>query len=443
MIETSNDSLLNDPDHLPNLLQGFKILGFANDEVKRLSKLHTEEKLTRLTNGAASFTSHQEPIQIKPVSAPVFITNQAVKNAYINGDFHFIKQLEAIASADLNAIYDNIKRNGDAAWRQVVQDGVVYWVSWGKNGMVWTYSDPKDNSPISTNPSSPTKYIQTVQFGTYSSNAGICGIHAYNLTTTTLVVESIIALIIAKVISGFIATGIDFVVSIFTAQLAAAALELGLELSFVLPEFVIPLVITCLIFAIAFIGISYLWNFINRKYTIRLQIFNYDPNYEWRVAKHYMDNGVIPGHDNGQLSFNLPKTLPARSVVVPPGFTGPITTLDSACYYGEVIYNNRNTVLEGLGFGLRVERVSHGNPGFNVAFDGPRFSHNRIAIETGNMDPEHFYYMVKHNNSWLPNPLQGNLTTIESTSLNYSMDALSGSPDNLYNIIINIKPYGH
>ncbi|KAF2068520.1 hypothetical protein CYY_010155 [Polysphondylium violaceum] len=435
-------TILNHPDHMPSILKGLQVLGTGTDEVKKLREFHASDKLAKKAAGDFTTYASSTPVQIVPVSAPIFMTTSAIKSAYVNGNFSYIKQLEATASADLNPVYDNIKRNGDAAWRKVSQDGQDYWMSWGPSGFVWTYTDPTSTKQVQATASGdPPKVLQYVQFGTYSQNAQICGIHTYNLTLPTMIVESVLALIISKCLSSFIAEGLDFLVSAFASELGAAALEVGLELTFVCPEFVLPLVATCIVFAIAFIGISYFWDWINRKYTIRLQIFNYDPNYEWRIFRQYMDNGVIPGHDNGLLDFNLPKTIPANSVQTPPGFGG-ITSLDSACYYGEVIWNNDNTIFEGVGFAFTAMRTQpYGVPGFQFGFLCPRFADNKLAINDGTMDSKTYYNNVKDNNKWVSNPMHGQITSVDSTVVNYSLDALSGASDNLYNILINIKPY--
>jgi len=380
-------------------------------------------------------------VEVTPTSAPLFLTTNYNRQQYQNGNFNYIKQLESKASADLDPVFQNIKNNGDASWRKVSNGGQEYWVSWGNKGCVWSYTDPTAVQTHNQTGSDP-KYLKSVQFGTYSESAMIAGIHTYNLGLTTMVVESVLAMIIAKTLSSFIAEGLDFVVSAFTTELGLAAAEIGLELTFVCPEVVLPLVATCIVFAIAFIGLSYLWDWISRHYTLRCQIFNGDPNYEWGVSKQYMGNAVISGHDDGKLSFNLPKTVSPGSVQFPPGFSGPgITSLDSACYYGEVIWKNDNTILEGLSYAIRVDfNYNQNGQGFCHAFDCPRFSDNQLAISNGAMDPKQYFQQVDKNNQWQKNPLNGSITSTNGTVVKYSCDGLSGNKDNLYNIILFINP---
>ncbi|KAF2068519.1 hypothetical protein CYY_010154 [Polysphondylium violaceum] len=430
--------MLNNPDYMPRAIRGARIIGTATDAVKKFKEHHSRK-------GYNYNPYDDNTVNIEPTSAPMFMTTNWSKVNYQACNYSYIKLMEEQASADLNPIYDNIKKNGDAAWRQVSQDGQDYWMSWGPSGFVWTYTDPSSMNKIYTsNSDSDPKVQMVVQFGTYSQSAQIAGIHSYNLTTKTLLGESVIALIVAKCLSGFIADGLDFLVTAFASRLAAAALEIGLDLTFALPEFVLPLVATCIVFTVVFIGLSYLFDWLDRKYTIRLQMFNWDDKYEWDCVNQYMSNALIPGHDDGILRFNLPKMVQPGTVIVPPGFD--ITTLDSICYYAMVIWNNDFTFMQGCSFSVNMSRnygkydPYHVDDGFTWAFNCPRWSNNQQALQDGSMDPEQYLNRVKKNNEWDPYPLKNSkVVTNDNTLVNFSVDYLEGAKDNLYNVLININ----
>jgi len=434
---------LNHPDHMPSMIKGLKIHGTATDAIKKYREYHLEQK--KIKQQQLGYNPYGGDVTVQPTAAPIFMTTKWNQMNYQASNFPYIKQLEAQASADLNPVYDNIKKYGSDAWRQVSdEDGTVYWMSWCPTGFVWTWTDPSKTTTVRASNGDDVKYSLT-EFGSYSQSAQICGIHTYNLQAGELIGEGIIALLFAKCLSGFIADGLDFVVSAFATRLGAAALEIGLDLTFTLPEFVLPLVATCVVFAIVFVGLSYLFDWLNRKYTIKCQIFNWDTKYQWSCQKQYMSNAVIPGHDDGILNFNLPKMLAAGDHPPIPG-AFDIKVLDSVCYYAQVIWNNDFTFMQGCSMAIEVSRdfgkydPYHVDDGFSWAFNCPRWSDNQQALKDGIMDPEQYLNQVKKNNEWDHYPLKNSkVVTADKVLINFALDALEGGKDNLYNVLININ----
>ena len=66
-------------------------------------------------------------------------------------------------------------------------------------------------------------------------------------------------------------------------------------------------------FGVIFIGIAYLYDWLNRKYTIRLQVFNWDPTSEWNVNGQYLSNAKIAGDDGSGRRIEFCNTKDGRS----------------------------------------------------------------------------------------------------------------------------------
>lgn len=414
---------------LPDFFRDIEIVGSATQEVEKYKLLHAE-------NFKARFAANQQTnVDVKAKSSPVLLASKSVKQAYQSRNYQLIKKMEQDAQNDLATVYNNVINKGNAAWTKVRKDGKEFYMSWSSKGSMWSYTD--SITPVGTDLSTgETTYQATVQIGTYTATGKIVGIQSYNLTTTTLLVESVIAFIVAKAVSGIIAEGLGFLVARFSLLLVQAAVELGLEgFTFAISTAAIATVASCLVFAVVFIGLVYLWNWLNRKYTIRLQIFNWDSESDWDVAGQYMSNAKIAGHDADDLNFTIPKLVAPGDVIVPPGFD-PVEALDAVCSYAVVIWENDNTFMEGCSMAIKT-KLPDVEEGFMWAFDCPRWSDDQQAASNGLQDPRAY----RNNAPWNSSPKSFSITsTSRNLPVTLGLDALSGASDNLYNAIININP---
>lgn len=407
---------------LPEFLRDIEIVGPASAEVQKYKRLHA----------ASPAFSACSDVPVTAESTPVLLATQVVREAYQSNNFALIKQLETDAQNDVQPIYTNISSKGADAWTKVRSGGKEFYMAWSGTASVWAYTD--SITPVTANDGSGTTYQAVVQFGTYTATGKIAGIHTYNLSLPTLVVESAIAYIVARAVSGIIAEGLGFLVARFSLFLVQAAVEIGLEgFAFSVSTAAIGAVASCLAFAVVFIGLVYLWNWLNRKYTIRLQVFNWDSNSDWKVPAQYMSNAKIPG-GTSDVNFTIPKLVAPGDIVTPPGFD-PVVALDSVCSYAVIIWENDNTFMEGCSMALQVTRGSS-QDGFMWAFDCPRWSDNQQAASNGIQDPKSY----RNNAPWNPNPKSFSITaTPANVPVTVAVDALSGASDNLYNSIININ----
>ncbi|WP_349671569.1 hypothetical protein [Lacrimispora sp.] len=401
---------------LPSFFRDVEIIGPADLELPKYRLAHA-----RLNFGASPKTA-----EISAKSSPFLLMTKSVREIYKNNDFATIKNIEKNANDDLRSVYTNISNNGDKAWTKVKKNGKEFYMSWSNNGSIWAYTE---NMTVLNN---ATLNAQ-VQIGTYSKSNSILGIHTYTLSIPAVIAESAIAYIVARAVSGIIAEGLGFAIATFSLLLAQAASKVGLTgFSFAIRSSVVSAISSNLVFAIVFIGLQYLWNWLNRKYTIRLQIFNWDDKNSWKVNGQYLSNAKICG-DNQELNFELPKMLKPGEAVTPPGFD-PVEVLDTVCYYAIVVWENDNTFLQGCDMAIQVQK--NDTEGFMWAFSCPRFTNNKQAANNGLEDPK--AYLAQAN--WNSEPLG---FRIRSTSRNnpviFALDALSGAPDNLYNINIHIN----
>ena len=410
------------PEALPDFFRDVEIVGPAHLELPKYRAIHAEW---------ADLTSSQHG-EVSADSSPKLMMTKTVKETYKSNDFAKIKQMEAAAQNDLQAVYTNISTNAAKAWTKVRKDGKEFYMSWSDTGSVWAYTESM-STVDGADRIDDVKYEAVVQIGTYSKSSEVIGIQSYNLTFTTMLVESAIAFIVARAVSSIIADGLGFIVARFAIYLAQAAAEIGFEsFAFSIPVAALSSVATGLVFAIVFIGLVYLWNWLNRKYTIRLQIFNWDGNNSWITTGQTLSNAKIPGN-NQDLNFILPKMVSPGDVVVPPGFQ-PVEVLDSVCYYAVIIWENDNTFMEGCSMAIGMQKDKT-NEGFMWAFDCPRWSDNKQGGNNGLQDPKTYLQNVQWNKSPMKFQIE---STSEKIPVSFALDALNGASDNLYNINIHI-----
>ena len=416
---------MNQPAHvmdaLPDFFKDVEIVGSAEHEVEKYKAQHAANMLT----------AAKTDVNVAAVASPVLLASQSVREAYQSNDFAKIKQMETDANNDLQSVYNNVSTKGKSAWTKVKSNDKTYYMAWSSTGSMWSYTD--SITPITKD--GKTTYQAIVQVGSYTQTGKIAGIHSYNLTLPTLLAESVVAYIVARAVSGIVAEGLGFLVANFALYLTQAAAEVGLEsFAFFVSEAALATIASCLVFAVVFIGLLYLWNWLNRKYTIRLQVFNWDDKHDWNTDGQYMSNAKIAGKGN-DFTFTIPKMVPPGGVVTPPGFD-PVEALDAVCFYAVVVWENDNTFMEGCSMAVRMQRENSAN-GFMWAFDCPRFSDNKQAGSDGTSDPKSYLNNVHWNNSPRNFSVE---STPDKTLVNFALDELSGASDNLYNAIININP---
>jgi hypothetical protein len=413
---------------LPEFFRDVEIVGPATLEVPKYRALHAK------TLGKYLAANKKTDVEIAAKTTPVLLASKSVKEIYQRNDFAKIKLLEDTAQKELDAVYTNVSTKGDQAWTKVRgKDGKEFYMSWSSTGSMWSYTESITSGVANAKDGKITTQA-VVQVGTYTKTGRIAGIQTYNLTTTTLLTDSVVAFLVARAVSGILAEGLGFLVAQFAMFMANAAAELGLDgFAFFVSEAALATVASCLVFAVVFIGLLYLFNWLNRKYTIRLQIFNWDDKSDWDAAGQSMSNAKIPGGDS-KLEFTIPKLVAPGAIVVPPGFE-PVEVLDSVCSYAVVIWENDNTFMEGCSMAVRMKRAGT-NEGFMWAFDCPRFSDNQQAGSNGLMEPAAY----RNAAPWNATPRDFSIVSTSSKiPVSFSVNALSGAKDDLYNIIINVN----
>lgn len=367
---------------------------------------------------------------IVKVIPPSMRMDDNARKIYQSNDFAQIKKLEEKMDQDLKPIHENISTNGENAWTRVRSHGEEFYMCWSNSGSMWIYTPPVQKNE------NDTTFKAYIQVGTYSQSSGILSSHEYSAIITSLLAEISISALLAFALSKAIQAGIEFLVSRFAENILAAALKLGLQrFSCTILSKVLSAIAGCIVAVLAFIAIHFLWEWLNRHYTVCLRIYNWDDKNDWETSAKYLDNAKISGGDAGDDElFSIPKMISSGSSVNPPGFE-PVTSLDNICYYGAIIWENDQKFMQGCSMALSIKK-SGSDEGFMWAFDCPWASDNRHAAKNGIEDPKHYF----KNCQWNDSPKDFHITaTSRNIPVTFGLDSLSGAKDNLYNVQIQIN----
>jgi hypothetical protein len=185
--------------------------------------------------------------------------------------------------------------------------------------------------------------------------------------------------------------------------------------------------VTILIMFALMLLASQLW----KQYDLIVDIYNFDPNGEWGTHDVvYKDNAIVPNGGYGPLS--TPKFSPPGSTITPPGFH-PIENLDGVCGYMTYIFENDSKFFQGLGAALQLVNKTNTNQNFMVKYNLPRVNHNQIGLQEGMKSLDKYF----NHDSWA----SGKATEIKLASglqVTAYTDYLSGAPNNVYTLQVNI-----
>lgn len=401
---------------LPPFFQDLRIICSASEEMKEhRAKFHTQSMPQSIQ------------CQVTSVSTPKLYMNRRIKHIYQSNDFKEIKRLEKQTRADLQSVYDKIEKDGAGAWTKVEKGGKEFYICCSNSGCIWSCVQN------TTGGGNDTKFKAVVQVGTYSQSSCILGVHDYNLSLTGEIVKTALSLIIAIALSGIVAKGLAFLVSEFAVLACQAAASLGLEaFSCTIAASAVANVAIALVAVIAFIGLSYLWEWLNRRYTICLRIYNWDTAHDWNTTACHLDNAKIAGTEQKSELFSIPRMTDPGSLVYPPGFK-PVEALNAVCSYGIIIWENQKTFLQGCAMAMCMQ--SSGGEGFTWGFDCPRMSKNKHKADSLIHNPQKF--LDKY--PWNPSPLRFEITCANQIPVSFGLNALSGADDNLYDVNIHIN----
>ncbi|KAF2074984.1 hypothetical protein CYY_003723 [Polysphondylium violaceum] len=434
---------VNHRDDLIKVNSNLKFIRSIDESCKFYRSLHDSSGLNSQLNQSPGGFS------LSVSSQPQLLTPNSVKKIYQSNNWKEIKKLQDQSDNDLNAIYTNFRNHPNNCWNEVEDDttGEHYFMSWDvKGNYVWTYCASVNTINDPFNPQG--KFSGITQYGVFSKTTSICGIHSYNLTTPTLLVESVFSLILSNFISKLVKQGINFLSSSLVSLISEAAADAGLDAVFTIASAALGFICSCVVFAIVFIGISYLWNFLNKRFQICVSIYNWDTVNDCLITKQSLSNAINPGQDlSTNLSIKINKQLPAGSTPSIPGFglTLPpdigqmlIKTTESVVAYAFIVYENLQTFLQGCSFSFSINFSSKQNSGFTYAFQCPWVASNGHYIENTIQDPSSF--LKKARSNWVSST-NALTTNVEYIPINCFIDSLTGGDadgsDN-YQVVIHI-----
>lgn len=409
---------------LPSFFKDVEIVGYAQDDFLKY----------QLDNQSAILKDTKDEIVLGVQNTPRLVTSDRVKSIYVNNDFKAIQNLQKEAQKDIDPIHENIKLHKEKAWTRVRgKDGKEFYLSYSKKGSMWVF--PEEMRTM-TDAEGNVTYQCIMQIGSYTATGNIVGIHSYNFSYKSILPIMAIALIVAVALAAILFQALAFAVTALSLVLATAASALGFaSFSFTIGPVGLFVLAATVIFIIVFIGLMALWNFINRKYTIRLQVYNWDKNYNWKIVDDFKSNSITPSTKE-PIVIDIPKFDP--DVIYPPGFD-PVEPVDQICHYAVIIWENDNTFLEGCSMALRFKRGDNPNYGFMWAFSCPRFKDNQQAA-TNQLTTAKNYR--EKEVKWSKDPLGFTIYAgdDQKSNIKFGLSALSGADDDLYTININICP---
>jgi len=434
MQSTAKPTVFNHPDHLPTHFGKLQIVGTAAQEIVKYRALHASEpQYTRLA------AAPSQPTLCTPDQQPLLSCTQNVKKIYQTNNFNMMGSLEEQAQRDLQPIIDNINQFGENAWVKVqAVNGEQFYMTWSSVASMWSYTPSLNPSTDSDKINDPNAQFQAVcQFGSYSSSTNVAGTQSFKIGLATQILKSVCSLIIARAVSSLLPSGLSFLASTFSEAVTQSASSIGLSiLKFLTPaEFLGPLAGNIL-FTIVFIGLKYLWEWMNRQYTIRVQVFNWDTQSDWNLTDQAKSNAVNPGLDPSINDFNLliAKMVAPNQAVYPPDFA-PRNSFDTIVHYALIVYENDSTFMEGCSFAFQATRAIDNINGFSYAFQCPRLSNNSQYIQGAVVEPNAFLKNAASNWSSFLNQQ----VSAGGVPIGACLDRLQGAPENLYNINIHIN----
>jgi len=384
-------------------------------------------------------------------SQPQVLVPGDVKDAYVRNDWRAIKNYENKANNDLQPLYNYIKNNGNASW-VVVQDSYSSYFNmiWDNLGnFIYTTCasvNPNNNDPFHPN----VPLVAPVYYGIFSKSTSICGIHAYNLGVTTMITELAASTILSFFICKLLKKGVNFLAEDLFTMFSEAATEAGLSFLFGAVSLAVTALCAVAVFAIVFIGIMVLFNFLNKRFQISVSVYNWDTSCNWQLRGQALSNAVNPGESGtNDLNLDIVKQVPAGWSPVYNNLSIPISlaqvlvrTTQGALNYGYVAYENKKTFTQGCSFSFQCTRNNDPNVGFTYAFQCPWTASNAHYIENGVQDANQFLDKARHNWLHTTGPLTMN---VNGTLIHAFIDALKGGDedgDDNYKVAIHINsPY--
>jgi len=309
---------------------------------------------------------------------------------------------------------------------------------------VWSWAQLLSNDEIKSHPHSAhivadnvTSFAYHVQIGMYSQSSSILGISQYTISNVSIqVVAGVISLVMGKWLGGLLAEGLSYLITSASVRLLTFLAEVGVESAAIyIPAALISFVAFSICSMLVFIGVLYFLNWLLRKYTLIINIYNWDTQNVWNtLSTDYESNAEISGDGSVYRSMSLPKAVNSGSIILPPGF-GPIVTLNNIVAYGTLVYNNKSVWAGGLDMAICCQQENNSQNNFAFKYTLPRLSHNQLygSPTTLPVDLKSFF----GNNQWF-NGTSGSCT-VAGTPVSFLTDYLSGAPNELYTTTINIS----
>ncbi len=338
---------MNTTIKLPDFLSGLKVVGTLNESLKACRAPQNLD----ITDPNIVITDHAGPAAAMP---------PALVEAYQKNDQDFINKMQDQNYDNLEMIRKNVANVGEDAWVEVVDDdGVHFFIAYNDYACTWVYPDHAE---------SKEKDQLVVSMGSFDSLTSQSSFASMLINNPAVsLIEGLLVGVVVKVATRLFATGLSMAFDALAVTFAECAAEAGLAaFTFVIPEAVVTAVAAVLAVGLA-IGlvllINWLISLLTPDYFIRLMIFNFDDNRDWKTVDHHMGNAKIAGEGISYEDFTLPRRKKAE---LPPFISG--ASDDIIVSYAEIDFENDSKFMEGLGVAVSMKA---GDDGFTAACDCP------------------------------------------------------------------------
>ncbi|MBR5417269.1 MAG: hypothetical protein IK109_04440 [Clostridiales bacterium] len=401
---------MNNSIKLPDFLSHLEVVGTLKDSLVRCSA----PKDLKIEDPEIVVTNQDSPFAAMP---------PALVEAYQKNDKDYIKKMQDISYNNLETIRKNIENCGDDAWVEVKdKEGVHFFVSYNDRAFTWVYPEQ-----TITDGEKKQLVFNLGSLDHVTSQASFASLVLSNPVVQAI--EGALLAVVVKVVTSMFAAGLSMAVDAIAFAFASAAAALGLgAFSFVIPAVAVTAVATVLTVGLA-IGlvllIDWIVGLVTPDFYIKLQIFNFDDNRDWKSDGAFLDNAKIAGKELSYEDFSIPRRKKAE---LPPFISGE--TDDIIVSYAEIDLENDSKFMEGLGVALSMKTD---DASFTIASDCPYIGATVIKETTPEVSDLKDYFK---DDSWCDG-LKTNID-VNGMPVGMTLNTQHGADNNIYEVTVLI-----
>jgi len=398
-LDDKDQALSNDAVEVPSELNGeSRSLNNKGDiDLDLDGDFHAESETVESRRAADTITAaSMAAVDVEAPTKQFVFVSQQQKDAIVNNDYLTLRTIRKTESADLKPNLESIQKNRESAFLEATNttNGERFHICPSSTGFIWAMplsieneEDPSDGE---------IKTVATVSIGTYTANTNQLGISVSKwnnipLNVTNFLISNFASRVVANMIANRLA-GTRFGAALTSAisRASSGIVSTGAMTASTAGK-IGGFMRGSILVSVAYLAVMFLADFLHRIYGLRVTVYNWEDNREWKIVNWYSDNAEV---SEGAPDEWKPTNLPAATgFPVPGGF--PIET-ERAATYATYTYSNDNAFLEGVGMCMKVQNVEDPKAGFYLKYLIKRFGKNKLALRGVISQPIKDYY----NGEW-------------------------------------------